>query len=35
MLEMTKPPSESQVEVAWVSKIHFWGFVAEENNQPD
>jgi hypothetical protein len=35
MLETTKPPSESQVETAWVSKIRLWGFVAEENNQPD
>jgi hypothetical protein len=32
---MTKPPNESQADISWVSQIRFWGFVAEENNQPD
>jgi hypothetical protein len=35
MLETTNPPNESQAETSWVNKIRFWGFVAEENNQPD
>jgi hypothetical protein len=35
MLETTKSPSESQAETVSVSKIRLWGFVAEENDQPD
>jgi hypothetical protein len=35
VLEVTKPPSESQAETIWVSKVRLWGFVAEEEHQPD